>query len=97
MVKNDRDYTFKDNILRSLHRDIEDMINRYMESSLEKIQSIYNDELQVLRKELESKNKVINKLQEKIENISKKAVQTIPKMTQMIRTNLRENRSKYQK
>ena len=68
-----------------------------MESSLEKIQSIYNDELQVLRKELESKNKVINKLQEKIENISKKAVQTIPQMTQMIRTNLRENRSKYQK
>ena len=68
-----------------------------MESSLEKIQSIYNDELQVLRKELESKNKVINKLQEKIENISKKAVQTIPQMTQMIRTNMRENRSKYQK
>ena len=68
-----------------------------MESSLEKIQSIYNDELQVLKKELESKNKVINKLQEKIENISKKAVQTIPQMTQMIRTNLRENRSKYQK
>ena len=28
MVKNDRDYTFKDNILRSLHRDIKDMINR---------------------------------------------------------------------
>ena len=68
-----------------------------MESSLEKIQSIYNDELQVLRKELESKNKVINKLQEKIENISKKTVQTIPQMTQMIRTNMRENRSKYQK
>ena len=68
-----------------------------MESSLEKIQSIYNDELQVLRKELESKNKVINKLQEKIENIIKKAVQTIPQMTQMIRTNMRENRSKYQK
>ena len=68
-----------------------------MESSLEKIQSIYNDELQVLRKELESKNKVINKLQEKIENIIKKAVQTIPQMTQMIRTNMREIRSKYQK
>ena len=28
-----------------------------MESSLEKIQSIYNDQLQVLRKELESKKK----------------------------------------
>ena len=33
------------------------MINRKMESSLEKIQSIYNDQLQVLRKELESKKK----------------------------------------
>ena len=31
------------------------MRNRKMESSLEKIQSIYNDQLQVLRKELESK------------------------------------------
>ena len=33
------------------------MRNRKMESSLEKIQSIYNDQLQVLRKELESKKK----------------------------------------
>ena len=33
------------------------MRNRKMESSLEKIQSIYNDKLQVLRKELESKKK----------------------------------------
>ena len=48
-----------------------------MESSLEKIQSIYKDELQVLRKELESKNN-INKLLEAIENIGNKAVQPNP-------------------
>ena len=46
-----------------------------MKSSLEKSQSICNDELQVLRKELESKNKIISKLLETIENISDKAVQ----------------------
>ena len=61
-----------------------------MESSLEKIQSIYNNELQVLRKELEYKNKIINK-----------AVQPNPlpirQMIQMIRTDMREKRSKYQK
>ena len=45
-----------------------------MESSLEKIQSIYKDELQALRKELESKNNIINKLIETIENIGKKTV-----------------------
>ena len=49
-----------------------------MESSLEKIQSTYNDELQVIRKELESKSKIINKLLETIENISNKAVQSNP-------------------
>ena len=49
-----------------------------MESSLEKIQSIYKDELQVLRKELESKNNIINKLLETTENIGKKAVQPNP-------------------
>ena len=45
-----------------------------MESSLQKIQSIYKNELQVLRKELESKNN-IKKLLETIENIGNKAVQ----------------------
>ena len=54
------------------------MINQSMESSIEKIQSICNDELQVLRKELESKNKIINKLLETIENISNKAVKPNP-------------------
>ena len=49
-----------------------------MESSLEKIQSIDNDELKVSRKELESKNKIINKLLETIEHISNKAVQPNP-------------------
>ena len=49
-----------------------------MESSLEKIQPIYNDQLQVSRKELESKNQIINKLVETIENISNKAVQPNP-------------------
>ena len=49
-----------------------------MESSLEKIQSIYKDELQILRKELESKNNIINKLLETIENIGNKAVQPNP-------------------
>ena len=37
------------------------MINRKTESSLEEIDSIYNEELQLLRKELESKNQVTNK------------------------------------
>ena len=78
MVKKDEGNTFKDNILNNLHKDIEDMINRKIESSLEKIQSIYNDELQVLTKELESKNKIINKLLETIENIRNKAVQPNP-------------------
>ena len=49
-----------------------------MESSLEEIQSIYKDELQVLRKELEFKNNIINKLLETIENIGNKAVQPNP-------------------
>ena len=70
--------TLKDKILNNLHKDIEDMINRKMESSLEKIQSIYKDELQVLRKELETKNNIINKLLETIENIGNKAVQPNP-------------------
>ena len=71
MVKNDQGNTLKDNILNDLHKDIKDMINR-------KIQSIYNDELQVLRKELESKNNIINKLLETIENIGNNAVQPNP-------------------
>ena len=49
-----------------------------MESSIEKIQSIYKDELQVLRKELKSKNNIINQLLETIENIANKAVQPNP-------------------
>ena len=48
-----------------------------MESSLQKIQSIYKNELQVLGKELESKNN-IKKLLETIENIGNKAVQPNP-------------------
>ena len=40
--------------------------------------SIYNDESQVLREELESKNQIINKLIETTDNISNKAVQTNP-------------------
>ena len=58
-----------------------------------------------LRKEVESKNKVIDKLLEKIENIGNKAVQRNPlpipqfhlQDESMIRTNLREKRSKCQK
>ena len=78
VVKNDEGNTLKDNILNNLHKDIADMINRKMESSLEKIESIYNDELQVLRKELESKNKIISKLLETIANINNKVVQPNP-------------------
>ena len=78
MVKNDDDNTIEDNILNSLHKNIENMINWKIESSLEKIQLIYNDELKVLRKELESKNKIIKKLLEAIENISNKAAQSKP-------------------
>ena len=78
IFKNNKGNTLKDSILNNLHKDIEDIINRKMESSLEKIQSIYKDELQVLRKELESKNNIINKLLETTENIGKKAVQPNP-------------------
>ena len=78
IIKNDKGNTLKDTIFNNLHNDIEDIINRKMESSLEKIQSIYKDELQVLRKELESKNNIINKLLETIENIGNKAVQPNP-------------------
>ena len=55
MVKNDEGNTLKDNILNNLHKDVEDMTNRKMELSLEKIQTVYNDEL---RMELESKTKL---------------------------------------
>ena len=54
IINNDKGNTLKDSILNNLHEDIEDITNRKTESSLEKIQSIYKDELQVLRKELES-------------------------------------------
>ena len=78
IIKNDKGNTLQDSILNNLHKDIEDIINRKMESSLEKIRSIYKDELQVLRKELESKNNIINKLLETIENIGNKVVQPNP-------------------
>ena len=58
MVKNDTHLRIT--FLHNLHKD---MTNRKMESPLEKIQSIYNDELQVLRKELESKNNINQKRQ----------------------------------
>ena len=74
MVKNDKGNTLKDNILNNLHKDIGDMINRKMESSLQQIQSVYNDELQALKKELEYKNNIINKILETIENIGNKSV-----------------------
>ena len=70
IIKNDKGNTLKDSILNNFNKDIEDMINRKTESSLEKIQSIYKGELQVLRKELESKNNITNKLLETIENIA---------------------------
>ena len=47
-------------------------------SSLEKVQSIYNDELQTLRKKLEYKTQIISKLIEMIENAIKKSVQPDP-------------------
>ena len=78
MVKNHEGNTPKNNILNNLHKNVEGMINRKMKASLEKIQSIYNDKLKVLRKQLEYKNKIINKLLETIENISNKAVQPYP-------------------
>ena len=45
IVKDDKGNTLKDIILNNLHKYVEGMINRKMESSLEKIQSIYDDEL----------------------------------------------------
>ena len=75
MVKNDEVNRFKNKILNNLHKGIEDMINRKMVSSLEKIRPFYNDELQILRKEFESKDESIYKL---LENISKKVRQSNP-------------------
>ena len=37
MIENDKGNNFRGNILNNLHKDIEDMINRKTESSLEKI------------------------------------------------------------
>ena len=77
--------TFKDKILNYLHNSIKGMINKKMESlqeksvsSLEKVQSIYNDELQTLRKKLEYKTQIISKLIEMIENAIKKSIQPDP-------------------
>ena len=85
MVKILEHNTFKDKILNYLHNSIKGMINKKMESlqeksvsSLEKVQSIYNDELQTLRKKLEYKIQTINKLIEMIENAIKKSVQPDP-------------------
>ena len=44
MVENDKGNKLRGNILNNLHKGIEDTINRKTESSLEKIQSIYNAE-----------------------------------------------------
>ena len=58
MVKNDKGNTLKDNIINILKmRSV-----RKWNHQLQTIQSIYNDEFQVLRKELESKNNIINNL-----------------------------------
>ena len=78
ITKNDKGSTLTDNILNNLHKDIEDMMNRKMESSLEEIQSIYKDKLQVLWMGLESKNNIINMLLETIENIGNKSIQPNP-------------------
>ena len=45
VIKNDKANARKDNILNNLHKDIEVMINRKTELSLEKIPSVYKDEL----------------------------------------------------
>ena len=61
IIKNDKGNTLKDSILNNLHQDTEDIINRKMESSLQKIQSIYKDELPVLRTDLESKKTLLTR------------------------------------
>ena len=45
IIKDNKGNALKYSILNNLHKDIEDIINRKMESSLEKIQSIYKVEL----------------------------------------------------
>ena len=49
IIKNDKGNRLKDNILNNLHIDNEDVINRKMEPLLKKTQSIYKNELQVLK------------------------------------------------
>ena len=78
-------------------------------SSLEKFQSTYNDDLsiiyndQVFTKKLESKNQIFGTLLETIKiSVTKQSNSTqyhdfTLTLTQMIQTNLKEKRSKYQK
>ena len=90
IIKNDKGNKFKDSTINNLHKYIEDIINKKIESSLEKIRAIYKDELQVLRKDLESKNNIINKLLETITNIGQKALQPNPLL--ISRLHLEDNR-----
>ena len=66
MVKKVEGNTFEDNSVKKLQKHIEDMINGILKeesvSSPEKIKSIYNNDLQILRKNFESRNQIINKL-----------------------------------
>ena len=59
--------TFKDNILRDIRKDIEDMINRKIKSvektskaSVESCSLNYLEQINIIKRELNSKNLVIN-------------------------------------
>ena len=81
---------FKDNILRDISRDIEDMINRKIksigktsEASIENFSLNYLEQINILKSELNSKNLIKNKLLETVAKFTNRSslhleIQTIP-------------------
>ena len=81
---------FKDNILRDIRRDIEDMINRKIksigktsEASIENFSLNYLEQINILKSELNSKNLIKNKLLETVTKFTNQSslhleIQTIP-------------------
>ena len=80
----------KDNIVRDIRRDIEDMINRKIksigktsEASIENFSLNYLEQINILKSELNSKNLIKNKLLETVTKFTNQSslhleIQTIP-------------------
>ena len=84
---------FKDDILRDLHKDLEEMINRKIksvekisEASIESFSLNYLEQINILKNELNSKNLIINKLLETVDKFTNQSslhskIQSIPQYT----------------